>query len=287
MPLSFNDLPPEVRTRIWGFCLPADKPEIYFYSRYDFPPAKWPISRVVVARPPILHVNREAAKLSRCLAFVAARHRDGGVVKVPYRPYRPALDAVYIAIEELEYITDALAANDADHRDLFREMTHLALESPCLYRDNWWTARRLLHSVTKLPALRTISMVFGRTWLKPYKPTYPRHPKDPDPDMTTADWEELEDCWDRWERTVVPPFRLEPWEDESDLQVDGDPAELMDRREVLLDVEAVLSSHLAGASNDHVDNHRRVQGTPSKVVRLDREISFHFSKMVIQNYSTG
>lgn len=287
MPTSFNDLPPEVRTRIWGFCLPTEKPELYFYSRYDFPPGKWPVSRVVIARPPILHVCREAAKLSSRLSFTGARHRDGGIVRVPCRPFRPATDAVYIAIEELEYITDALAANDVDHNELFRDMTHLALESPCLYRDNWWTARRLLHSVTKLPALRKISMVFGKTWLKPYKPNYPRNPREPDPEMTKDDWKELEDCWDRWERTVEPPFSLEAWADECALEVDGDPRDLMDRRELLLDVEAVLSSHLAGASNDHVDNHMRVQGAPSKVVRLDREISFHFSKMVIQNYSTG
>lgn len=205
---------------------------------------------------------------------------------VPYRPYRPSMDAVYVSIEELEYITDALAADDFDHREFFRDLTHLALESPCLYRDNWWTARRLLHSVTKLPALRTISMVFGKTWLKPYRPNYPRYPKDRDPDMTPEDWEELEECWDKWERTVQPPFSLEEWADKNALLVDGDSRERIDQQELLLDVEAVLSSHLAGASNDHEDNHRRVQGTPSKVVRLDREIDLHFSQLVTQKYST-
>lgn len=285
---SINDLPPEVRNRIWSLCLPADEPEIYFYNRYDFSPAeRWPTCRVIIARPPILHVCRESAMLRKKLSFTGARHRDGGIVKVPYRPYRPLMDAVYISIEELEYITDALAAADTDHKEFFRDLTHLALESPCFFQDNWWTARRLLHSVTNLPALRTISMVFGKTWLKPYRPTYPRYPKERDPDMTPEDWKELEECWDKWERTVEPPFSLEEWTDKNALLVDGDSRDRIDQQELLRDIEAVLSSHLAGASNDHVDNHERVQGTPSKVVRLDREINLQFSKLVTRKYSLG
>lgn len=128
-------------------------------------------------------------------------------------------------------------------------------------------------------------MVFGKTWEKPYRPNYSRYPDpdNPDPTMSPEDWEELEDLWDKWELTVEPPFRLEEWTDKNALLVDGDAKRRIDREELLLDMEAVLSSHLAGASNDHEDNCS--SGVASKV-RMDRHIDFRFSKMVIRKYSS-
>ncbi|KAK8042482.1 hypothetical protein PG994_012965 [Apiospora phragmitis] len=132
--MSFNTIPPEIRQAIWKFALPDDEPEVCIM--WPLRPAGFnkTVEPLVVdtAFPVLMHVCREARDFALSPhSGIAFRHSKQAGHKVPYRRFRPEMDALYINRRNFDYTLLAMAYdwsgtdNDAAYWPALR---HLAVE---------------------------------------------------------------------------------------------------------------------------------------------------------------
>lgn len=158
----FNDLPAELRARIWEQCLPdPETPEIYFFDRsdFDFEPdasdtsdasqnsaSEWEAEReVLIGFPIIMHLCRESRRYAQNhLSFREEALTPTRTLDLPCRSYRPATDVFFVrdfqdfarlAIAAMNAAGAAQTAQTPVPKVFSQEIAHLAVDAALFTTD--------------------------------------------------------------------------------------------------------------------------------------------------------
>lgn len=166
--MAFNRAPREVKEAIWKFTLPDDEPEVCIM---------WPLrsqgfSQIIgpflvdTAFPVLMHVCREwrAFTLPPPSGVRFRRSRLTGC-QVPYRHYRPEMDALFVSAANAMFTLQAMA-KDSRRGDVaaavpnpgfWLTLRHLAVEPPVFGEAHEWLPELVFRYS---PDLRKVSVVF-------------------------------------------------------------------------------------------------------------------------------
>ncbi|KAK7927325.1 hypothetical protein PG985_004323 [Apiospora marii] len=170
--MAFNRAPREVKEAIWKLALPDDEPEVCVMWPLRFQGLSQIVEPLLVdtAFPVLMHICREwrAFVLSPSSGVRFHRSRLAGC-QVPYRPYRPEMDAFFVSSSNAMFTLQAMAKEDRRgdaaaaaaaavlNPESWRTLRHLAVEPPVFGEAHEWLPELVFRYS---PDLQKVSVVF-------------------------------------------------------------------------------------------------------------------------------
>lgn len=166
--MALNRVPREVKEAIWKSALPDDEPEVCIMWPLRFQGLSQTTQTLPVdtAFPVLMHVCREwRAFVLSPLSGVAFRRSRLAGCGVPYRPYRPDLDAFFVNSYNAMFTLQAMAKDDrrgdaaaaVPNPGFWRTLCHLAVEPPVFGEAHEWLPELVFRYS---PDLQKVSTVF-------------------------------------------------------------------------------------------------------------------------------